>query len=114
MKDDGGMPAPPYRLVDNEAANLTRSLVAWAWRNFPPPPDWTPPRLAIVLGSGLGRLTDARQQCQASLCALPVAFDDGRRHFCGDQSGLHIIDSDVFRTEAQDLRVSAASCLLCH
>jgi len=40
------------RLVDNEAALLTRTLVAWAWRTFPPPPDWTPPRLAVVLTRG--------------------------------------------------------------
>lgn len=40
------------RLVDNEAANFTRALVAWAWRTFPPPADWTPPRLAIVLADG--------------------------------------------------------------
>lgn len=40
------------RLVDNEAANFTRSLIAWAWRTFPPPADWTPPRLAIVLVKG--------------------------------------------------------------
>jgi hypothetical protein len=40
------------KLVDNEAATFTRSLVAWAWRTFPPPADWTPPRLAIVLTRG--------------------------------------------------------------
>jgi hypothetical protein len=37
------------RLVGNEAAVFTRSLVAWAWHTFPPPPDWTPPRLPVVL-----------------------------------------------------------------
>lgn len=40
------------RLVDNEAAAFTRLLVARAWRIFPPPADWTPPRLPIVLAEG--------------------------------------------------------------
>ena len=40
------------RLLDNEAADFTRTLVAWAWRTFPPPADWTPPRLPIVLAQG--------------------------------------------------------------
>jgi hypothetical protein len=40
------------RLADNEAAAFTRTLVAWAWRTFPPPADWTPARLPIVLAAG--------------------------------------------------------------
>jgi hypothetical protein len=40
------------RLIDNEAAAFTRTLVSWAWRTFPPPADWTPPRLPIVLAPG--------------------------------------------------------------
>jgi hypothetical protein len=40
------------RLVANEAAAFTRTLVAWAWRTYPPPADWVPPRLAIVLANG--------------------------------------------------------------
>lgn len=40
------------RLVDNEAARFTRSLVAWAWRTFPPPSHWMPARLPILLAQG--------------------------------------------------------------
>ena len=40
------------RLVDNEAARFTRSLVSWAWHTYPPPPDWMPARLPIVVQRG--------------------------------------------------------------
>jgi hypothetical protein len=40
------------RLIDNEPARFTRSLVAWAWRTFGSSPDWPEPRLPIVLKTG--------------------------------------------------------------
>ena len=40
------------RLIDNEPARFTRRLVAWAWRAFGSSPDWSEPRLPIVLRPG--------------------------------------------------------------
>ena len=40
------------RMIDNEPARFTRTLVAWAWKTFGAPADWPNPRLPIVLQKG--------------------------------------------------------------
>ena len=44
--------ADANRLIDNEAATFTRTLVAWAWQTFGTPPTWPDGRLAILLQPG--------------------------------------------------------------
>jgi hypothetical protein len=40
------------RLIDNEPARFTRRLIAWAWKTFGAPADWSDMRLPIVLQMG--------------------------------------------------------------
>ena len=61
---DGGLPllkaipagdlrvADADRLIDNEAAAFTRTLVAWAWKTFGAPATWPDGRLPILLQPG--------------------------------------------------------------
>jgi hypothetical protein len=44
--------AEAERLIDNEAATFTRTLVAWAWKTFGRPATWADGRLPILLQPG--------------------------------------------------------------